>query len=74
MIHYLIAESLAFAEVPIYNSSNCYYLISNVFPANIDSIYYEYNINDGEVRLVDYQLDTTQENKLEVLEFDVETN
>lgn len=65
---YINGEFFRIGHIPKDNPIGCYNLSS--ITSSADSIYCQYKVDDFDINLVQYKLDESKENKLEILEFD----
>jgi hypothetical protein len=70
---FIQAETFAIFNIPYLESEGCYKLTSNISTTSKDSISIRYTVNDDDVVLANYKIDSTAENKFEVLEFNTDT-
>jgi hypothetical protein len=67
-ISYFSGEFISISSIPINNPVGCYYLTPN--ESTMDSIRCIYQILEDDITLLEYKLDESKENKLEILEYD----
>jgi len=70
---YIQAETISILDIPSTNAKKCYALTSNMNNTNTDSLFIRYVVQDDDTTLARYDIDTTAENKLEILEFNPDT-
>lgn len=71
---FIQAETFAIFNIPYLESEGCYKLTSDVNTISKDSISIRYIVNDDDVVLANYEIDSTAENKFEILEFNQNTH
>lgn len=70
-VSYVTGEFMRLASIPANNPVGCYYLTSNESTA--DSIQCIYSMKEYDITLLDYKLDESKENKLEIIEYNQAT-